>query len=81
MGSEDNIKNIESIGKVKKISFPQVVLSVSRSTVAIAAAELLQNFPVEDLTIDEIPIEDVIRKVFKGEITGRVNRSSRLSKR
>ena len=81
LGSEDNIKNIESIGKVKKISFPQVVLSVSRSTVAIAAAELLQNFPVEDLTIDEIPIEDVIRKVFKGEITGRVNRSSRLSKR
>jgi ABC-type uncharacterized transport system ATPase subunit len=34
----------------------------------VAAAELLQNFPVEDLTIEEIPIEDVIRKVFRGAL-------------
>ena len=33
---------------------------------AVAAAELLQNFPVEDLTIEEVPIEDIIRKVFRG---------------
>ena len=34
----------------------------------MAASELLQNFPVDDLTIEEIPIEDVIRKVFRGEL-------------
>ncbi len=67
LGSDDNIKNLEKIGRVKKLDFPEVVIAVPREATAVAAAELLQNFPVEDLTIDEIPIEDVIRKVFKGE--------------
>jgi len=66
LSSEDDIKKIESIGKIKKMSFPEVTLSVPRAATAVAAAELLQNFPVEDLTIEEVPIEDIIRKVFKG---------------
>lgn len=65
---EDGIADLEKIGKVKKLAFPEVVLSVPRSTIAVAAAELLQNFPVDDLTIEEMPIEDVIRKVFRGEL-------------
>ncbi len=64
----EGLDGIEKIGVVKKISFPQVVLSVPRETTAIAASELLQNYPVEDLTIEEVPIEDIIRKVFKGEV-------------
>jgi ABC-2 type transport system ATP-binding protein len=66
LSGEEDIKKIESIGKVKKMAFPQVILSVPRAATAVAAAELLQNFPVEDLTIEEVPIEDIIRKVFKG---------------
>lgn len=65
--NEDNISELEKIGKVKKLSFPEVIISVPREVTAVAASELLQNFPVEDLTIEEIPVEDVIRKVFKGE--------------
>lgn len=68
LSKEDGIADIEKIGKVKKIAFPQVILSVPRAATAVAAAELLQNFPVEDLTIEEVPIEDVIRKVFRGEL-------------
>jgi len=66
LSNEDDIKRIETIGKVKRMAFPQVVLSVPRAATAVAAAELLQNFPVSDLTIEEIPIEDIIRRVFKG---------------
>ena len=66
LSSEDDIKRIETIGKIKKMAFPQVTLSVPRAATAVAAAELLQNFPVEDLTIEEVPIEDIIRKVFRG---------------
>jgi ABC-2 type transport system ATP-binding protein len=69
LGSEDNIENLEKIGKVKKLTFPEVTIAVPREATAVAAAELLQNFPVEDLTIEEVPIEDIIRKVFKGEIS------------
>lgn len=63
--NEVDIKSIERIGKVKKVAFPEVTLSVAREAAAVAAAELLQEFPVEDLTIEEIPIEDVIRRVFR----------------
>jgi len=65
LSSDDNLGDLEKIGKVKKLAFPEVVISVPRTTTAVAAAELLQNFPVDDLTIEEVPIEDVIRKVFK----------------
>lgn len=68
LSGEDGINELEKIGKVKKLSFPEVVLAVPRSATAVAAAELLQNFPVEDLTIEEIPIEEVIRKVFRGAL-------------
>lgn len=63
---EKNIAKIEEIGKVKKMALPEVVLTVAREASAVAAAELLQNFAVADLTIEEIPIEDIIRKVFRG---------------
>ncbi|KKR52920.1 MAG: ABC transporter related protein [Candidatus Woesebacteria bacterium GW2011_GWD2_40_19] len=66
LSNENNISNLEKIGKIKKLSFPEVVLSVPRSAAAVAASELLQNF-VDDLTIEEIPIEEIIRKAFKSE--------------
>lgn len=65
LSNENNISEIEKIGTVKKLAFPEVILSVPRSAVAVAASELLQNFPVDDLTIEEIPIEDVIKKAFR----------------
>ncbi len=65
LSNDEGISGLEKIGKVKKIAFPQVVLSVPRSTVSVAAAELLQNFPVADMTIEEVPIEEIIRKMSK----------------
>ncbi len=65
LASDDNIKKLEEVGKIKKMAFPEVILSVPRATAAIAASEILQNFPVTDLNIEETPIEDVIRKVFR----------------
>ncbi len=68
LSEEDDIKRIETIGKIKKIAFPEVIISVPRSTCAVAASELLQNFPVNDLTIEEMPIEEVVRKLFRGGV-------------
>ncbi|OGM25144.1 ABC transporter [Candidatus Woesebacteria bacterium RIFCSPLOWO2_01_FULL_39_61] len=69
-----DIKKLEEIGKIKRINLPQVILAVPREVAAIAASEILQNFPVADLTVEEEPIEDVIRRVFKGEITRKEKR-------
>ena len=65
LSNENGIADIAKIGRVKKLAFPQVILAVPRAATAVAASELLQNFPVDDLTIEEIPVEDIIRKVFK----------------
>lgn len=65
LSDSTDFKKFEEIGKVKKIDFPEVVLLIPRETAAIATAEILQNFPVADITIEEEPIEDVIKRVFK----------------
>jgi ABC-2 type transport system ATP-binding protein len=65
LSQETDIKRLESIGKIIKLSYPQVTLSVPRASSAVAAAEVLQNFPIADLTIEEVPIEEVVKKVFK----------------
>ena len=62
-----DVKRLTEIGTVKKMDFPQVVISVPREATALASAEILQNFPVADLTVDEESIESIIRRVFKGE--------------
>lgn len=63
-----DIKKLESIGKVKRINLPQVTITVPREIAAVASAEILQDFPIGDLTVEEEPIEEIIRRVFKGEI-------------
>jgi ABC-2 type transport system ATP-binding protein len=80
LSKEIDIKHLEEIGKVKNINFPKVTISVERATVAAAAAEILQNFPVADLTIEEVPVEDIVRKVFRGGLTGEGGKSSISSK-
>ena len=63
-----DLKRLDEIGKVIKINYPLVVMSVAREASAVAAAEILQNFPIADLTIEEESIESIIVRVFKGEI-------------
>ncbi len=60
-----DVKKLEAIGEVKKVKLPEVVLSVPRQQVAEAASQILQNFSVVDLTIEEESLDDIIRKVFQ----------------
>lgn len=65
---EGNIdyKKLENIGRLVKLEIPEVEIAVPRNISAIAAAEILQSFPVVDLTIEEESIDSIIRQVFKG---------------
>ncbi|MEK7536483.1 MAG: ATP-binding cassette domain-containing protein [Patescibacteria group bacterium] len=62
---EIDIKSIANIGTIKKYSFPRIYISVPRTTVTFAAAELLQNYPVNNLAIEEFPIEEIIKNIIK----------------
>jgi len=60
-------KQLEKIGTVKEYNYPRAVISIKREATSAAAAELLQNFPVADLNVEEISIEEIIREVFTGK--------------
>lgn len=62
-------KKLEEIGEIREFSFPKVVFSVKREVASIAAAELLQHYPIADLNIEEVAIEDIIREMFTGKDT------------
>lgn len=56
---------LERYGRVQSIDTLQASLEVARSTTSDVAARLLRDFPVDDLTIEEPPVEEVISRVFR----------------
>jgi len=57
-------EEFKSIGELTDYNFPKALIKVTRNASNVAASELLQKFPVNDLNIEEPDIEDVIRSVF-----------------
>lgn len=62
--SDIDPKKLADIGEIKEYEYPQAVITVPRGVTSVAAAQLLQKFPVADLLIEEPQIEDVIRDLF-----------------
>jgi len=52
------------IGELVEYNYPKAVIRVPRSASNVAAAQILEKFPVDDLNIEEVDIEDIIRDVF-----------------
>lgn len=68
----DNPKpsQLEKYGKIKELLMPTVKLAVPRSKATQTAADLLEKFEIEDVTIEEPSIEAIIREVFsKSEVS------------
>jgi ABC-2 type transport system ATP-binding protein len=51
-------------GEVVSYAEGQVVLRVPKTETAVVTSQLLSNFPIHDLTIQDPPIEEVIEQVF-----------------
>lgn len=65
--AEFELKKLDEIGEIREFNFPKAVIAVRKEAANLAAAELLQHFPVADLNIEEVPIEEIIRQVFTGK--------------
>lgn len=61
---EDTLKKL---GHIKSFDYPQATLSVKSNETNRVATEILKDLPVEDITIQEADIEDVIRQVFENK--------------
>lgn len=55
------------LGEVVEFDLPRVVIKVPRREVSLRAAQLLSQFNVDDLNIEEPPIEDIIHELFTGK--------------
>jgi ABC-2 type transport system ATP-binding protein len=55
---------LAAFGEVQSFRFPNAVLQVPREEAPAVSARLLVALPVVDLSIEDPPIEDVIRQAF-----------------
>lgn len=59
-------KDVQEFGKIVEYDKYRVKFEIERAKAKDAAARILSsNLPVDDILIDEVPVEDVIRKIFK----------------
>lgn len=59
-------EQLAGMGEVVEHSRAKSVIKVLRDQVKRASNELLNQFEVDDINIEEVPIEEVIEKVFSG---------------
>ena len=63
--SEDRMpEDLASYGEVLEVMDPKAKLKIARADVTEALAKLLANHAVEDVSVEDPPLEDVIAKVF-----------------
>jgi ABC-2 type transport system ATP-binding protein len=60
----DTPGDLSAYGEVMGVNEGRVILRVPKAETSRATARLLADLPVEDLTIEDPPIEDVIERVF-----------------
>lgn len=59
-----SLEKLKQLGDVVSFEPPKAVISVHRDKSNHVASKLLDTFPVEDLNIEEVNIEEIIRDVF-----------------
>lgn len=59
--------DLEHYGRILRVEPLSVVLEVPREQVSRVASALLQAFPIRDITIEEVDIDEIIRDIFAGK--------------
>ena len=57
-------EDLKSLGTVVRSGEDSVTLEVPRANVSASAAALLRSYPVADLNVEEVAIDDIIRRLF-----------------
>ncbi len=65
-GEDIDPNDLKEYGELENWTEPQATLAVSRDTAPKQAAKILEKYTVTDLTIEETPIEDIIRDIYHG---------------
>ena len=57
--------DLSGLGEVLDETWPKVQLRVDRSDVPSVLAEVLRDNPIEDVAVEDVPLEEVIAKLFR----------------
>ncbi len=57
-------KKVENLGVIMRFENPELILRIPHSKMGKITTKVLEQFPVEDLTIEDPDIEFVIREIF-----------------
>lgn len=60
-------KDLLSFGEISESNKNYAVLKIPKKEVAARTSAILAKFPVSDILVEEVPIEDVIRRIFKNQ--------------
>lgn len=63
---EGSIEGLEQFGKISERNGPRVKLEVPRAKIPEALSAILARYPVEDVGVQERPLEEVIAEFFVG---------------
>lgn len=59
-----NVDGLETFGEILSVELPKVRFRVSRKDVSRVLAEVLQRYSIEDIAVEDPPLEEVIAKLF-----------------
>ncbi|MDA7950264.1 MAG: ABC transporter ATP-binding protein [Pirellulaceae bacterium] len=64
LDTNDQPTGLEDLGEVLEVNLPRVKLRVQRNKVAACISRIMDLYTVEDITVEELPLEEVIANVF-----------------
>ncbi len=57
--------NLAALGEVVEETWPKVQMRIKRSDVPRVLAEVLRDNPIEDVSVEDVPLEEVIATLFR----------------
>lgn len=64
------VEGIRTLGKIKKRNSHEICLEVEAEKAAEVTSALFANFPVQDLSITNTPLEEIIESIYLGDSLG-----------
>ncbi|MBL4885917.1 MAG: ABC transporter, partial [Planctomycetaceae bacterium] len=60
-------QNLEKYGTILEAELPTVKINVQREKVSESLAAILSQYQVEDVTVNDCPLEDVFAELFEDQ--------------
>lgn len=74
------MEELAAYGRITKLQAPQVQLRIPRAEVTTSLAEILNRFPVEDVSVSDPPLEEIFAHLFASGRTGGTGGEQELSR-